>query len=251
MKKLIFIGLLLFAFQNRILAQENFGISIGGGLHYLNLTFDPDNIYDLDATIDPSNLSESTLNERNSLTPTFNIGVNYKVDLLRDKLFCQIGLKYHFLPSTTYIYASDKVNLNLHSVLEVLPTSNLFTKNYHLFTLPFGVYFKTKRISPGIGAEAYLKTSSAISYTYSADDGNGNSTPQEDTYRIALGGANVFGEVQVHLSKRFDLNLKYATELTKQLLHIYGDLPFNATRKRFDVTLRYRLGSKKMVENIN
>ncbi len=230
MKKLKFIGLMVFAFQNMVLAQHDIGINIGSGIHYLNSTYQ-----------NTASATDSFYQGSSFVKPSLNIGVNYRADLIADKLSVQTGLNYHFLPATNFdtldIVQSE---FSIHAFRD----NEVFTENYHLFTLPVGLYFKTQRFSSGIGVEGYIKRSSTITRIYNTDDGNGNISPQEHSYTDVYAGASIFGAVQLHLSKRLDLNLKYSTGLTKELVADYNGFPFSTKMQRIDMGLRYQLGQK-------
>lgn len=122
MKKISFLGVVLFAFQSMVMAQTNYGITAGVGTWWAKCS-------------EPSVGTE--------YSPTLKTGV-YVEHAVGESFFLKTELNYHFLNSNysykTYIYNDYFGDSEAAS-------------NYHQFSIPLQVGFSFGRVKPYLGVE--------------------------------------------------------------------------------------------------
>lgn len=210
MKKVNFLGVMLFAFQNMVLAQNNFSFNAGTGIYR----------------------NTATTNVRSRNAATLLTGIGYSRNFAKDKLRFNADLNYHFL------FRSDFGAVNSVNFVETgYYTKEAFDQNYHLLSLPVSLQLNRKWCSPFIGAEVYYKQSQKIT---SSSDPLGDVTP-DMTYYYTNPGAAIFAGIQVPLYKRIALDLKYTQGITPE--NESGSLRerYTSTISRFELNLRYLL----------
>ncbi len=243
MKKLSFLSLMFFAFQNMVLAQNDIGLSIGGGLHNLVVDYSGQNEF--------ANVFMVT---DTKLEACFNAGLNIRRPIVKNKLQLNAGLNYYYLSPTSFpvtIQNGEPVEVNTIDSLAIerpyipnfLNQDENFTTAFHLISLPIGVYANTKWVRPGVGVELYhkrAKVASNITYT----DQDGNIVAQNQKHIIPYTGVSVFGGLQIPIAKRFDIEMKYTLGLTSEYIANYNDVEIKTQLQRIELAARYQLGKK-------
>ena len=211
MKKMNFFGVMLFAVQHMVLAQNNFSVQLGSGIF--------------------QNVASTGVSSK--AAPTITGGLHYSRDFAHEKLRFTTGLEYRCLlrsdfgnqstidfPETTF-YANEK-----------------FDYAYHMFSLPVAVQWNSKWISPFVGVEGYYKKSPKISFE-SVNSSTGSTDKLTNIYSQT--GWGVFGGVSLPFSKRAGLDIKYFQGLTKENSESIARDSYYTLPVRLDVGIRYKL----------
>lgn len=125
MKKLSFFGVVLFAFQNMVIAQTNFGVSAGGGTWWAK-----------------SNNPFGSV----EFSPTFNTGLFFSQPL-SNAFNLKMEVNYSYLMSN-YSYKAIVDTLNW-----VVTGEGESATNYHQISLPLQVGYKIGEFRPFLGVE--------------------------------------------------------------------------------------------------
>jgi hypothetical protein len=131
MKKLSFIGVVLFAFQSMVLAQSDFGLSAGTGLWWTKC-----------------NVSSAG----SEFSPLLNIGTYAKVPL-HGNLFLRTGINYH------YMFRNGSYKQKLDYSMPVTIGDGESASAYHLFSLPLQLGLELPRFEPYLGMEYTYRVS--------------------------------------------------------------------------------------------
>ncbi len=209
-KKLSFFGVVFFAFQNMVLAQNDFHLNFGGGMY--NLT---------------TNNSLQT-----PKSPQFLAGLGYSRTMAAGKISLQAELNYHFLIRSDF----DNVG-NLMYQPNPLRNNEGFAQNYHLVNLPVSLQWNTKWFSPHAGLELYYKTSPKIPYVATTTSGESVSQP----YYIAYHAIGWFIGFQVPISNRLRGNLNYFQGISTEYTAQFNGDQYSTKMRRLEVSLSYRL----------
>ena len=230
MKKIGFLGVMLFAFQNMVLAQNDIGVYFGSGVYNL-------------LVVDESNTN---------FVPTAHLGISYQEPFANDKLFYDIKLNYSYLSPTTF----DSVDSISVSIIEFpltgsigvnsTPTTSIesATTDYHcnILSLPLTLGLNGGGFRPFIGIEPYWKDYQYISRPVDTADSKLTGFGVSGTSY----GANAIIGFQIPFSKRFALNASYVRQFTVEEV---PDIPFSPNKdvqfQRLDISLRYRLFKKQ------
>ena len=205
MKNLLLLCILFFAFQSTILAQNDFGIVLGGGLH--NQDF----------------ISDS----KSKFTPHLKAGFSYQRNIVNNRLRLSSSLNFHYFngvkrefDSSTEssivvengIWEGEDEALNAYNPYEV---SN---KSYFAATLPTTLSINCKKFSFGGGIEFQYRTVNP---------------------NVSLG---YIGNIQYRLSERFSVNANFVRSLTNDSYSIWSR-PKTRTQ-RIEASIRYQLLKK-------
>jgi hypothetical protein len=217
MKKIGFFGVVFFAFQNMVVAQNNLSISLGGGAYF----------HQADEVVYDSYLRTSGTDKAN-LAATFNLGVNGFRNIGNTPLAIGASLQYNYLLRSDFKpYTHDP------KFADFINTYEDFKKNYHMFSLPIFVQWDKWLIKPRIGAEYSLrlspKTSSVIS---------GNTTSLESFY-LPFNNISALAGFDVKLSKKAKVRLTYTKGLRSEKLHQPKGSQFSVGMQRFEASILY------------
>ncbi len=234
MKKIGFLGVVLFAFQNMVLAQNDVGIYLGSGTYNL-LVADEENT---------------------NFVPTAHLGVSYQEPFANDKLFFDIRLNYSYLSATRF-ESIDSISISFaelpafgsggNVIIEepmITTTIEEATTDYscHVFSLPMTLGLNGGKFRPFIGIEPYLKEynyfSKSINVSSNRLTGIGFSGP-------SFGASAILG-FQIPFSERLSLNTSYVRQFT---IEKRPDIQLSPNKdvqfQRLDLILRYRLFKKE------
>lgn len=125
MKKLSFVGVVLFAFQSMVMAQTNYGITVGGGAWWAKC-----------------NEPITSVN----YTPTLKAGVFFEHSL-SNNVFLKTGLNYNYL-TNNYSYKATVDTLNWVGVGDEASATA-----YHQFSIPLQFGYAIGKIKPYLGIE--------------------------------------------------------------------------------------------------
>ena len=211
MKKIGFFGVILFAFQNIILSQNDIAINIGAGGYRLN-----------------SNYSSIKTN----IAPMFSTGVGYSHRFAKGNFNWNVDLNYHFMLRSDFDAAQTL------PVTGTAITGENFKQNYHLFNLPVSLQWNAKWFSPLAGIEAYYKLSPRIAQTFT-NSATGEIVTQK--YRVPYVGASWLIGLKCPLSNRLIARFAYFRGITKEFTAQYGGSMFQTKMQRMELSLRYQL----------
>jgi hypothetical protein len=206
MKKVSFLGVVLFAFQHLVLAQNNLSLNVGTGGYNLRST---------------TGLTSKTAAQ-------LWVGGSYARDFVGGKIGLVADLNYHYLWSAEFEPQPG-------AVVPIYDES--FKQNYHLFNVPVAVQWNTRWLSPGFGAEWYYKLSPRIAQVLT--DANG--VPRNTSYRVPYHGGSWFAGVEVPCSSRAKARLRYYQGFTTEYKASFGSTSFWTKMRRLEVNLSYRL----------
>ena len=230
MKKIGFLGVMLFAFQNMVLAQNDVGIYVGSGAYNLLVNDKPNT----------------------NFVPTAHIGVSYQKPFASDKLFTDIRLNYSYLSATRFSSIDNISYMTLETTVTEpggISTETLVTRNdasstdysCHIFSVPLIIGLNGKKFRPFVGIEPYLKDYLYLSTSIDTPQNIGVSTG------VAGGsfGANAILGFQIPFSERFALNASYLRQFTVEKKSNVKIIPLRDVQsQRVDLSLRYRLFKK-------
>ena len=229
MKKIGFLGVVLFAFQNMVLAQNDVGIYLGSGAYNL-LVLDEENT---------------------NFVPTLNLGISYQELFANDKLFYDVKLNYSYLSQTSF-NSVDSISISTIELPLIAPpittmpntTIEAATSKYHcnILSLPLTLGLNGGKFRPFIGVEPYFKDYQYISTPVD--------TPENRLTGFGVSstsiGANAILGFQIPFSKRFSLNASYARQFT---IEEVPDIQYSPNKdvqfQRLDLSIRYRLFKKE------
>jgi hypothetical protein len=229
MKKIGFLSVVLFAFQNMVLAQNDVGVYLGSGIYNL-LVADEENT---------------------NFVPSVHLGVSYQKPFAKNKLFYDIKLNYSYLNRTKF-NSIDSVSISVLEFPPLLPigvnntpttTIEAAKTDYacHIFSLPLTLGLNGEGFRPFIGIEPYFKDYQYISIPVDAPE---NRLTGFGVSSSTIGASAILG-FQIPFSKRFALNASYLRQFTVEEV---PDIQFSPNKdvqfQRLDLTLRYRLFKK-------
>lgn len=221
MKKIGFFGVVLLAFQQMVLAQNNIALNAGFGYYRM------------------------TTNSQMVSKPgaTFIGGLGYRRDLWPGKLSAGCELNFH------YMLRSDFDTLMTTGQFAGLPNPLMqgadFTRDPFMFQLPVFLRWQTRWVNPSVGAEVYYKVTPRKGTVFYKEFTPG-STPtvvrQEiQRYRTPYVGFSLTAGLDVPLSSRFLLGVTYFHGLTTEQAVNLGGVQITSTMKRWELKARYRL----------
>lgn len=208
MKKIGFFGVVLFAFQHMVLAQNNISINVGGGGY--------------------RNKVNSTMSSKTA--PEFLLGVGYQKDFANGKLSFNADADYHFLAESNF----DAVPR--YNGFDIFTNDQQYS-NYHALSLPVALSWNTRWFSPGIGVEYYLKKTPLIKKEYL----NNGLEPYTSEYIVVNHGVSLLASIQAPVSSRTKMRLVYAVGLLPESAGNYGGTAFQSYQHRLEMKLSYRL----------
>lgn len=135
MKNIGFWSAALFALPGMMLAQNNLYISAGTGAYQIN----------------PNNEIKS------QIAPAIYGGIGYRRDLADNKLSIGVELNYALLLHPTF--DDTRALLPVEVPANHLFNQKIYTRNYHLLSLPVVLRLQTKSLSPRAGLEVYYRQS--------------------------------------------------------------------------------------------
>jgi hypothetical protein len=144
MKKLSFLGVVLFAFQSMVVAQTDFGFTAGGGTWW-------------------AKCNQSSVNSHYS--PTLHAGLFFECPL-PSAFFLKSELNYHFLMSNgSYKFADPDVYFKSPSAtggsVYSISFGDEWATNFHQISVPISVGYKIRKFKPYIGIEYSFRMSEA------------------------------------------------------------------------------------------
>lgn len=210
MKKIGFFSVVLIAFQNMILAQNQISINLGSGLHNLSV-----------------NKSEQT-----AMAPNFFAGLGYGRPFAKGKLCLNADLNFHFLLRSGF----DNVQ-SFDFSRQIFYESEDFKNNYYLLNLPVSLQWNRKRFSPGVGAEYYYKNSPNITQVFNAS----TSYEYTTTHVIAYHGFGLLASLQTQLASRIKVRVGYFHGLTTELSSRIAGTTYKTRMRRLEIQMGYRL----------
>jgi len=229
MKKIGFLGVMLFAFQNMVLAQNDIGVYLGSGAYNLLV-----------------------LDEKNTnFVPSINLGISYQVPFANDKLFYDIKLNYSYLSKTKF-NSVDSVSISVIDFPFTGPPVNNMpmttikaaTSRYHcsILSLPLTLGLNGGSFRPFIGIEPYYKD---FQYLSTPSDSQENSLTGFGVSSTSIGASAIVG-FQIPFSKRFALNASYLRQFTvEDVPNIQYSPNKDVQFQRLDLSIRYRLFKKE------
>jgi hypothetical protein len=212
MKKMSFFGVLLFAFQNMVLAQHDFHLNAGGGAYMLR----------------------ANTGEKTQIAPEFLAGLRYSRTVANGKIGLNADLSYHFMQASRF----DSVRLSANINTWVFNEGNNFNHNYHMLNLPLSVQWNTKWFSPVAGAEFYYKISPRISQFITDQSG---ATVETRRYHVPYHGLSWFAGIEAPLNSRLKVGLRYFHGLTKEQTTSVNNILFATKMRRLEASACYRL----------
>ncbi len=219
MKRLNFFGVVLFAFQNMVVAQNNVSLSLGGGAY--NLKTSENFVRDQ---------SRARGNSTTELTGLFKIGINGERNFFKSKISIGSSLNYHFLKGAdfpAYDYTGNPTVV-----------SEGYRKNYHMISIPLFVRWNAKSVKPFSGAEFYDKITPKI-----AEEATSSTSKVEYYQYVYIGASALFG-FDVDLSKRIQARFVYAQGLTTEHSLQSSGNTYSTKMKRFEISLMYNLKAR-------
>ena len=208
MKKIGFFGVVLFAFQHMVLAQNNISINVGGGGY--------------------RNKVNSTMSSKTA--PEFLLGVGYQKDFANGKLSFNADADYHFLAESNF----DAVPR--YNGFDIFTNDQQYS-NYHALSLPVALSWNTPWFSPGIGVEYYLKKTPLIKKEYL----NNGVEPYTSEYIVVNHGVSLLASIQAPVNSRMKMRLVYAVGLLPESAGYYNGTAFQSYQQRLEMKLSYRL----------
>ena len=235
MKKIGFLGVVLFAFQNMVLAQNDVGVYLGSGIHNII-------VEDLENT---------------EFAPSIHVGLSYQKSISKDKMFFNAKLNYSRLTTTDFKF-TDSLYINVRSLPEItgpFPIEEIETETiaeeanvssqFNLFSVPLTLGINGRIVRPFWGVEPYYRTFTHWYQTSTPDV----STSEPSFFRGHSSyelGLNVMLGFQISLSKRLSINAAYARQITNGYEQVLNTKPNTSIKnQRMDLTLRYRLFKKE------
>jgi hypothetical protein len=177
MKKLSFWGVVLFAFQNMVLAQNNVSLQIGVGAYKLQ-------------NIDQMNVRPAA---------DFMAGLGYSRSMGNGKMRLNIDLNYHYKLKTS-AYFPEEVRLDPFMETRIAR----YTKPFQMINLPVSVQWNKKTISPFVGAAPYFEWTN-FDQIFTTDSGESKSFPTTVNYY----GLDLFAGVEIPISHKFQARISY------------------------------------------
>jgi hypothetical protein len=225
MKKIGFFGVVFFAFQNLLIAQDKFSFSLASGFHNQRT---PDIV-----TIDYKNATGKSTTQAK---PFVKLGVHLSEKVLQEKLRLETGLQYYFLQRSDFqTYTPDP------KFMTTFNGGDDFSKNTHLFTLPVSVQWNSYKIKPLIGAEFFYKLKP---YTVFFTDANGATVRQQVYYNLPVYGFSTFLGAGVMLGKQIEARLTYNKGLTSEKTDQPNGSQYKTKMNRYELSFRYNLLKK-------
>ena len=229
MKQIGFLGVVLFAFQNMVLAQNNVGVYLGSGAYNL-LVVDEENT---------------------NFVPTLNLGIYYQQAFANDKLFYDVKFNYSYLSQTKF-NSIDSVSISVIDFSPIGPpvssmpvtTIEAATSIYHcnIFSLPLTLGLNSGKFRPFIGVEPYFKDYQYISTPIDTPESRLVGFGVSST---SIGASAVVG-FQIPFSKRLAFNASYLRQFTVEEVPNIQYSPIKDVQfQRLDLSLRYRLFKKQ------
>lgn len=215
MKKVSFLSLMLVAFQTMVLAQNDISVSLGGGIHNTQTSEQIDTKF----------------------APLFKVGVGYKRPIIRDKFLLNMELNYHLLATSQF----DSV-FSSQPTIETVRTGTSFNRNFHLISVPVSVHLNHKLFRPGVGIEYYYKRTSP---TNELILGTGQIIQLEDKSFTEFHGLSVVVGLQIPISERLNIDLKYARGVTNEEISSNNNGIFTTKMQRAEIGIKYRLMKKE------
>jgi hypothetical protein len=145
MKKLSFLGVVLFAFQSMVMAQSDFGFTAGGGTWW-------------------AKCNQAEVNSH--FSPTLHAGVFFEYPL-PGAFFLKSELNYHFLLNNgSYKFGDTDVYWQTTSSTGELAYSHLIgdewsATDYHQLSVPISIGYKIGKFKPYFGVEYSFRMSEA------------------------------------------------------------------------------------------
>lgn len=232
MKKLNFLGIMLIAFKSMVLAQSDYGVSVGTKTLKLN-----------------SNL------------PTFNSPYNQGVELggffkypVFNKNF-SVGVEanyaYIFGSSNYALQQTDEIDTSLYSYYNT-HLKNTFETGYHQISLPIYLTWEQHKIKPFLGVEyAHLRSANTFSIETLTPAFNW------EKYAIVFNNFNLKTGLQYTINEKISVNLNYKIGVFKENLNYkttkqtFGYSDFNFRNNQMSLALQYHFGKTKLKEQIN
>lgn len=210
MKKISFLGVVVLAFQQMVLAQNNLSLNVGTGGIQLH--------------------SNTGLNSRPA--PQFWVGAGYKGTFAGGRASVLADLNYHFLFRSAFDASNPKADPFNFSLAQ-----SDFNQSFHLFNVPVGVQWNSRLVRPSLGAEAYYKVSPKIPLWLTDANGLG----RETSYVLSYWGASAFVGLELLLSERLNARLRYYEGLTTEQGLSSGQGNFQTKMRRLELNVAYRL----------
>lgn len=155
MKKLNFLGVILFATQSMLFAQSDFGISVGGGMWWAKANSN------LNTLLNPSYFYKPI--ESSKLSAIYSAGLYWEKPVIKRFVFLA-EINYNYLSNAAY---ENQIATRIYNA--TTPPSAWTTvfyeqvgceMNYHQFSIPLQIGYRLGKITPLAGVEYSYKISS-------------------------------------------------------------------------------------------
>lgn len=230
MKKIGFFGVVFFAFQNMVVAQNNISIGLGSGFYQI-ATILP--------TFEPA--YGGTLN-KTAPSALYKLGINGEKSIAKGKLSIVASLNYAFQQKTIY---------NPMAIINSTPVMNKdnfaynknYDRNYHSISIPLALRLNMPWIKPLVGVEGYLRTT-PIEYSTFTDPATGKTSREKNI--TGYFGVGLLGGCDIALSKKLTIRLSYCKGLTIESRSQGGLLDKVESRlNKTEIALFYSFSKKK------
>jgi hypothetical protein len=222
MKKIGFFGVLFFAFQNMVAAQNNISVGLGGGF------------YQIATTLSSPNPTYGGSVNKTSPSALYKIGVNGEKAFAKGKFSVVASLNYAFQTKTSY---------SPTPILAGGSYADGYDKNYHSLSIPLAFRLNIPWIKPLVGVESYFRKT-PVEYTTVTDPVTGKSAREGSL--TAYFGAGLLAGCDIPLGSRLNTRLTYCKGLTYERKAQYGTSDQLKSRlNKTEIALFYSFSKKK------
>ncbi len=221
MKKLSFFGVVLFAFQNMVLAQADFGISAGGGAWWTRCNYS---------------------GAETGYSPTVNLGTYLQLPI-GNHIQVSTGVNYNYLSNNSGYKTEIGTTISngeFYYANVIYLGDGEAASRYHQLSVPLQIGYRFGKITPLVGFECSYRVS-------------------ESWLNTNFSSYGLLGGLQYKLTDRFSVTLNYYNGLTKDYEYkgAFNDpLPESSDREigtynifwkssRVDLTVRMGLFHRK------
>ena len=233
MKKIGFFGVVFFAFQHLVVAQNNLSLNIGtGGFQLVTQEI-------------PSTFSPGSSKFQTKTSPLFKIGVSASRDFAQHKFSIITGLNYSYLRGTPFTVVS-----NFRSTQERYLSEGTNYETYnHLWNIPLAIRINALKIfKPTFGLEGYFKASPVMT---SPNPYRNIGTGQVEYPKsvVHYWGTSWIAGFDVEISPKLGIRLNYAKGMAVEFGKGQGSF-LQTKMNRFEISALYHLARRKKAEII-
>ena len=187
MKKIGFFGVVFFAFQHLVVAQNRFSMSLSSGFYNQKAN----EIVTIDYKL-------KTGNTTTKAAPFVKLGTHLFFPVWGNRLKFETGVNYYYMKRSDFQIFTPDPNFKI-----TYNGGEDFSKNVQMFTFPAILQVKLGRIRPILGAEYFYKRKPMTAFV-------ANGTAREQIfYKLPSYGIFFIAGVETKISKHLNIRLTY------------------------------------------